>query len=172
MSLTVGWLMIIYHPFKDANHCSYRIISLLYKNKNKINDDVIKFMDFYYLFPQQLKNICGWPRSNSKIAKSIKLIDTSYEFIENPRRVFFELNVIRKNTLAHLFSKGIISFSEDSLILHENKIPQSLINTLENDTFRTSFEFSVISNELSKLPVKGKNGLKAKTNLMEYRYDE
>jgi len=74
--------------------------------------------------------------------------------------------------LAHLFSKGIISFSEDILILHENKIPQPLINTLENDTFRTSFEFSVISNELSKLPVKGKNGLKAKTNLMEHRYDE
>jgi len=64
--------MIIYHPFKDANHCSFRIISLLYKNKNKISDDIIKFMDFYYLFPQQLKNICGWPRSNSKIAKKNK----------------------------------------------------------------------------------------------------
>lgn len=47
--------MIIYHPFKDANHCSYRIISLLYQNKNKVSDEAIKFMDFYYLFPEQLK---------------------------------------------------------------------------------------------------------------------
>ena len=108
MSLTVGWLMIIYHPFKDANHCSYRIISLLYKNNNKIRDEHLNFMDFYYLFPCQIKNIDGWPRSNSKLARRISTIEDTYETIENPRRIFFELNIIRRNTLAHLFSKGIL----------------------------------------------------------------
>ncbi|MEY0629774.1 ABC-three component system middle component 5, partial [Providencia rettgeri] len=101
--------MIIYHPLKDANHCSYRIISLLYKNNNKVNEDNIKFMDFYYLFPDQLKHISRWPRSNSKLAKQIQTIKSSYEHIENPRRIFFELNIIRKNTIAHLFSKGILT---------------------------------------------------------------
>lgn len=163
--------MIIYHPFKDANHCSYRIINLLYKSKIKVNEEKINFMDFYYLFPAQLKNIYGWPRSNSKLAERIKSIESSYEYIENPRRIFFELNIIRKNTLAHLFSKGIISFVEDNLFLHENKLPQSLIDSLEKDIFRTSFVFSAITNNIPKLPIKGKNGLKAKTNLMEYRYD-
>ncbi|HGK5742473.1 TPA: ABC-three component system middle component 5, partial [Salmonella enterica subsp. enterica serovar Javiana] len=93
--------MIIYHPFKDANHCSYRIISLLYKNNSKIRDEHLNFMDFYYLFPCQMQNIDGWPRSNSKLARQISTIAHSYETIENPRRIFFELNIIRKNTLAH-----------------------------------------------------------------------
>lgn len=163
--------MIIYHPFRDANHCSYRIISLLYKNKSKVNEEKINFMDFYYLFPSQLKNINGWPRSNSKLAEKIKFIESSYEYMENPRRIFFELNTIRKNTMAHLFSKGIISLEEDNLVLNDNKIPQSLIDTLEEDSFRVSFVFSVITNDIPKLKIKGNNGLKAKTNLMEYRYD-
>ncbi|MEQ5296100.1 ABC-three component system middle component 5 [Providencia rettgeri] len=163
--------MIIYHPLKDANHCSYRIISLLYKNNNKVNEDHIKFMDFYYLFPDQLKHISRWPRSNSKLAKEIQTIENSYEHIENPRRIFFELNIIRKNTVAHLFSKGIITLVEEHLILHENKIPISFITAIENDPFRDSFIFKIITDSIPKLAIKGKNGLKAKTNLMEYRYD-
>lgn len=163
--------MIIYHPLKDANHCSYRIISLLYKNNNKVNEDNIKFMDFYYLFPDQLKHISRWPRSNSKLAKQIQTIKSSYEHIENPRRIFFELNIIRKNTIAHLFSKGIITLVEEQLILHENKIPLTLVTAIEKDTFRDSFIFKIITDSIPKLTIKGKNGLKAKTNLMEYRYD-
>ncbi|EAV5794478.1 hypothetical protein DKG50_24830 [Salmonella enterica] len=73
--------------------------------------------------------------------------------------------------MAHLFSKGIISLEEDNLVLNDNKIPQSLIDTLEEDSFRVSFVFSVITNDIPKLKIKGNNGLKAKTNLMEYRYD-
>jgi len=163
--------MIIYHPFKDANHCSYRIISLLYKNNSKIRDEHLNFMDFYYLFPSQMQNIDGWPRSNSKLARQISTIAHSYETIENPRRIFFELNIIRKNTLAHLFSKGILSLIDEYIFLNIERIPASLINTLEADTFRASFEFTTIANEIPKLAIKGKKGLKAKTNLMEYRYD-
>lgn len=163
--------MIIYHPFKDANHCSYRIISLLYKNNSKIRDEHLNFMDFYYLFPYQMQNIDGWPRSNSKLARQISTIAHSYETIENPRRIFFELNIIRKNTLAHLFSKGILSLIDEYIFLNIERIPASLINTLEADTFRASFEFTTIANEIPKLAIKGKKGLKAKTNLMEYRYD-
>ncbi|ACT11774.1 MULTISPECIES: ABC-three component system middle component 5 [Pectobacterium] len=163
--------MIIYHPFKDANHCSYRIISLLYKNNSKIRDEHLNFMDFYYLFPCQMQNIDGWPRSNSKLAHKISTINHSYETIENPRRIFFELNIIRKNTLAHLFSKGILSLIDEYISLNVERIPASLINTLETDIFRASFEFATIANEIPKLTIKGKKGLKAKTNLMEYRYD-
>ncbi|WP_174868637.1 ABC-three component system middle component 5 [Pectobacterium polaris] len=164
--------MIIYHPFKDANHCLYRIISLLYNNKSSISEEQISFMDFYYLFPSQLKNITGWPRANSKLAIGIGNIGDSYENIENPRRVFFELNTIRKNTLAHLFSKKIISLNENNLHLHEDMIPKELLNKLQSDSFRKGFEYSVIAKEIPKIKFKGKNGLKAKTNLMEYRYDK
>lgn len=163
--------MIIYHPFRDANHCSYRIISLLYKNENKVNEEHLDFMDFYYLFPDQLKNIDNWPRSNSKLAVKIQSIARSYENIDNPRRIFFELNIIRTNTLAHLFSKGILSIEEGYICLNAKKLPEPLVHCLENDNFRLDFVFSILANEIPKLSIKGNKGLKAKTNLMEYRYD-
>ena len=119
----------------------------------------------------QIKNIDGWPRSNSKLARRISTIEDTYETIENPRRIFFELNIIRRNTLAHLFSKGILSLIDEYIHLNIERIPTSLINTLEADTFRATFEFTTIANEIPKLAIKGKKGLKAKTNLMEYRYD-
>ncbi|HHQ4309346.1 TPA: ABC-three component system middle component 5, partial [Serratia fonticola] len=137
----------------------------------KVSEEQINFMDFYYLFPNQLKNIDNWPRANSKLAVKINSIKDTYENIENPRRIFFELSILRKNTLAHLFSKGILSLIENSLFLHDDKVPEPLIAAIENDSFRLSMEYEVIANEIPKIPTKGKKGLKAKTNLMEYRYD-
>lgn len=163
--------MIIYHPFKDANHCLYRLISLLYKNVNNIDEEQIHFMDFYYLFPSELKNISNWPRGGAKLYIKVNNISESYEIIANPRRIFFELKELRKNTLAHLLSKKVIFISDNKLKLDETKIPDSLIKKIETDSFRKTVEYQIIAEEVPKIKIKGKNGLKAKSNLMEYRYD-
>lgn len=164
--------MIIYHPFKDANHCLYRLISILYKNESLISEDLLSFMDFYYLFPSQLKKITGWPRANSKLYKEVNNIDESYEIIDNPRRIFFELRDIRKNTLAYLLSKKIVIVKNDNYLkLDANKLPLELSKKIELDTFRKTVEYSLITKELPKIKIKGKTGLKFKSNLMEYRYD-
>ena len=47
--------MIIYHPYKDANHCTYRIISILHKCQKPVNINYLHLADFYHLFPSQLK---------------------------------------------------------------------------------------------------------------------
>lgn len=172
MSFKVGVIMIIYHPFQDANHCLYRLLSILYKNPCSINVDVISFMDFYYLIPSQLKNIQNWPRKNSKNKAIVDSIQDSYEKIENPRRIFFELSDIRNNTLSHLIAKQIVTIKNNELHLDDKKLSPEFISKLESDSFRHSSIFKIITQEMGKINTSGKTGLKIKTNLMEYRYDK
>ncbi|MDX2353240.1 ABC-three component system middle component 5 [Stutzerimonas xanthomarina] len=50
--------MLMYHPAFDANHCLYRIVSILRATDDQqISWPLLRMLDFYYLFPGQLKNI-------------------------------------------------------------------------------------------------------------------
>lgn len=166
--------MIIYHPYKDANHCAYRIISLMFAIDGYVSANFLHFADFYYLFPSELKFIHNWPRKNSADYKLINLIEKCYEEIPNPRMIFFEMKEIRNNALINLVSRGIVHkdpSSESNFSLNKETLPDSFVQILKNDDFRNSSIFKLIVKELSQMPMNGANGLKAKSNLMEYRYD-
>ena len=65
--------MLIYHPVHDINHCLYRILALLEISKHKeIDWELIKLMDFYVLFPHQLKNIKPFPMELIKHKENCK----------------------------------------------------------------------------------------------------
>ncbi|EOC1766442.1 ABC-three component system middle component 5 [Vibrio fluvialis] len=166
--------MIIYHPYKDANHCTYRIISILHKCQKPVNINYLHLADFYHLFPSQLKNIDKWPRKNTRLYKHIHNLDDTYESFDNPKRVFYELKNIRRNVLINLLSKKIITYldSNKNLIkLNIELLPESILDTLNKDSFRKSLEFKAITDDMESLTLYGESGLKAKSGLMEYRYD-
>lgn len=167
--------MLIYHPIGDANHCAYRIISLLLNaQEHKMSLIALRFADYYYLFPNELKNIDKWPKKNTKYANAIESLNKPYEQLTNPKRIFYELENTQNNTLTFLLSKGILSKND-----YENKIiklileaiPQNLKNVIENDPFKKTLIFELLSNVLPLENMIGKNGMKNKTGLMEYLYD-
>lgn len=167
--------MIIYHPFKDAHHCMYRFISLLFEQDDGISKNMLCLADFYYLFPSQMKRINSWPRKNSKDFKLISSFPDQYETIINPKRIYFELREIQHNTIAHLLSKGIISRDSNSaqiIKLNKRSIPEELLDYLMNDEFRETEIFNIIATKLIQVPLNGKNGIKDKSGLMEFLYDQ
>ncbi|NOJ10309.1 ABC-three component system middle component 5 [Vibrio splendidus] len=164
--------MIIYHPYKDANHCAYRLLSILIGCKTPVSLNYLHIADFYYLFPCQLKNIERWPRAGTNLAKHIDGIEDSYEHFENPRRTFFELKTIRRNVIIYLLSKGLLEYTDNDLIkVKVSNIPKAMIELLESDVFRTSIEFTAITQNMKGLKMYGESGLKSKSGFMEYRYD-
>ena len=67
--------MIIYHPANDVNHCSYRILNILYAtNNNKLHCDMLKIVNFYYVYPHLLKRMKSFPRPLNYQAKKISNI--------------------------------------------------------------------------------------------------
>ena len=130
--------------------------------------------DFYTLFPSQLKRIDGWPRKRSAAYKMIQAIPEEYEEMLNPKRVFFQLNNIQTAAMSYLKAKGIIEhdiLTHAQIKLSTEALPPEFIEKLKADPTRVEAWFSLVSRELSKLPISGKNGLKSKTGLMEFVYD-
>lgn len=164
--------MIIYHPFKDAHHCMYRLLSILLTQDIYINKSKLFLIDFYYLFPSQMKDIRCWPRKNSFDYNYIQSLPQQYETIINPRRIFFELQDIQKNTIVHLLAKNIILESEDkkSIKLNQNKLPSFLLKFIDDDSFRETKIFEILG-KLLTMEINGRNGLKERSGLMEYLYD-
>lgn len=167
--------MLMYHPAFDANHCVYRILSILYATKNvSISWSLLRMMDFYYLFPSQLKNIKPWPRQIQKM-KSIALnVPDQYEDLTNPARTFFELQTVQKTAILELMAKGVVSkksFGEGIVKLEDEALSQVFENLLDADEFVQSDAFMLIVKGLPLVKFGGSQGLKYRSGLMEYVYD-
>lgn len=164
--------MLLYHPSKDANHTCYRIISILKSvPENKLHKNILTLINFYYLFPSQLKSIEKWPRKGSKDYQFIHNLKPEYEIMENPKRIFFELKDVLDCAISFLIDKEVIEYQNNLMKLNITKIPENIIDTLNSDDFRQNDLFRILTQEFIKQEIKGANGLKMKTGLMEYKYD-
>ncbi len=167
--------MILYHPAKDINHCIYRIVSLLINVDSDLSIDKLRLLDFYYSFPHLLKKIKPWPVDIKASKKIISKIPESYEKISNTSRLFFEVSSIQKVALATLHSKGVLEDEEyrnGRLILNVDELPKELLQAIDVDDFLKSEVFKVLSTDLMNTQWEGKKGLKSRTGLLEYKYDE
>lgn len=167
--------MLLYHPYKDSNHCAFRLLSILSKLEDDIIFDKLKILDFYYLFPHFLSEIESWPRELSSYKKYVETVTVPFEKTPSKKKLFFDLNTIQNHATMQLASKGIISV--DSLKrglvrIDPDKIPSRLISFINDAPFNKSNTFIALIEGVSKFPWNGMKGLKMRSGLMEYRYDE
>lgn len=167
--------MLMYHPAFDANHCAYRIVSILSATGDTtISWPLMRILDFYYLFPGQLKKIQPWPREISKYKNHISKIPDQFEDLTNPARTFYDLQIFQKAATLELIAKGFLSkpeFDKGVMQLEIQSLPPGYIALLETDEFLKSEAFTVITKGLPNAPFYGMNGLKKRTGLMEFIYD-
>ena len=165
----------MYHPAFDANHCLYRIVSILHATKDTpINWSLLRMLDFYYVFPSQLKNIAPWPREIQKMKALAMKIPDQFEDLTNPARTFFELQPFKKTAMLELIAKGVLSkpsFDKGFMKLEPGSLRSEYIALLETDDFLKSDAFQVITKGLPSAMFNGVGGLKYRSGLMEYVYD-
>lgn len=176
MSRLLGGEMLIYHPVFDANHCVFRTLLILQEQSSDgVDIDLFRLMDFYVLFPSLLKKITPFPNELKSFKKHISKIESSYEHIENPKRIFVELRRIQSIAFHHLLSKQLIdmdSFESGKIKRTNIQLPESLANELKNINYIKLEWFEFIAKGFPKIDFYGAKGLKKRTGLMEYRYDE
>lgn len=167
--------MLIYHPIHDINHCIYRILLITESSTNvEFGWDVFRLIDFYILFPAMLKNISPFPAELSPFKKLLKDIPSAYELMPNSRRVLFELEEIQLTAMQNLVAKGLIDserFKDGVISRTELAIPNKIVSAIEEDERTTQEWFRFAINELPIIDFFGKKGLKARSQLMEFRYD-
>lgn len=164
--------MLIYHPAYDAYHCLFRMIVLI-NNIDTIEIEKARILDFYLTFPSLVEKI-RMPQNHSHIKKIAKKYFNDYRNPINSITVFQDMHQIQISAIRCLAATGLIelAYLDDGLIKRtDKKIPEGLLLPIMDflDTKKDIYNFIV--HELSKLHLTGKDGLKDRTSLLEYRYD-
>lgn len=165
--------MLIYHPAFDAYHCVFRMLALI----NSLPDtelEMLRICDFYLVFPSAIKNI-RLPSELSHGRKIAKVSSNIYRDPINTKQTFRDMSQIQLAALRNIAAFGIIDIDnyERGLIKKNTlfKPPEKILHQLELYLDEHSEVASFVINELSKVPLLGLNGLKHRTELLEYRYD-
>lgn len=167
--------MLIYHPAFDASHCSYRIVRLfnLINNDDYLEEERIKIMDFYTVFPKKIKNIKFPQQIKSKeIRKELDQINDIYRPCRNPYLIAKKMSLIQEKVLQILVINEYLDYKESTNSYKKGqKFNQlSISNQMFENQIKQAIEILIIDFLLNH-PLNGKDGLKDRTSLMEFRYD-
>ncbi len=167
--------MLIYHPIHDVNHCVYRVLLVLENSQHSnIDLELFRLIDFYILFPHLIKEIKPFPAELASFRKVIKKISEPYEIISNVKRTMYELETIQTTAIQNLMAKNIIEIdSYNNKILKRTKelLPEIIYEEIINSDVVKEEWFRMLINEFPTINFLGKKGLKARSGLMEFRYD-
>ncbi len=166
--------MLIYHPAYDIYHCIFRFLRLLeILPKVPHEADKLRILDFYLLFPHLLKEVL-LPLEARSYRKTINKLDEPYENVKDPHKMFLKLETFQLSALRCLASCNIIDineFSSERIMRTKKKIPEQLLATINKTNSDNPDLVNLLTGPLFDLAFYGDKGLKARTKLMEYRYD-
>jgi len=163
--------MILYHPCDDVYHCFCRMILLIsHLPAEEYELKKIQILDFYFLFPGLLKKI-HLPKEFSLYRPYINNIKYQYSDISDPKQVITHIGYQVNNVARYMAAYELIDVKkiEKEKILKINPEKYSSFIQKIDEYDKDLLDFIVKA--LSRIPLKGAKGLKARTNLFEYRYD-
>ena len=165
--------MLIYNQTFDIYHCAYRVLfSLSVLPEREYQIGFIRLVDFYVLFPHMLSQV-RLPTKHRSLKKKLSSKKNNYNDIPSPKRLFNDLYNIQIQCINFLSSINLIDSRKviENIILKSNtQIPSDINNLIQSELSHNESLIQTI-HALSEIPLNGTNGLKARTGLMEYRYD-
>ncbi len=170
-------IQLTYQAAFDPFHAVFRIIRLapVIREPSVLLQDVVRMLDFYLLFPFLIEEIRLAPkhRKYKKMAKNYERLKPYGEQPES-RALFDRMEPMQIAALETLASCNILEpnmFKEAKIQLLPDAVPTELTARAaqSNEADRLLLEFlAVFATEYEFL---GDNGIKARSRLMEFRYD-
>jgi len=164
--------MILYHPIDDIYHCFFRILLLVSQLPQEEQDlKKIQILDFYFLFPGLIKRI-RWPKELNIYRQYFMEISNPYSEINNNKSIIIHLEHQINDVIRYMAAYDLID---------AKKIKSKLILKINNEKYKpilkqiSNYDTNLLDflvNVLARIPLNGKNGLKSRTGLFEYRYDD
>tara|TARA_R110000868_G_scaffold53666_10_gene168269 strand:- start:1976 stop:2488 length:513 start_codon:yes stop_codon:yes gene_type:complete len=170
--------MITYNEAFDINHTIYRILLLLHSLKfDSVEFERLRIWDFYMAFPYEIGNVrFGVKPEDRTIKKLFPKKINPYRKITNPRKLYSRMQPYQLTAINKLASYGIIANDHDSVgrvkVVDRHKLIEILENIgIELDS-RQSNVMKILTTYFYHMDFYGEGGLKARTKLSEYHYDE
>jgi len=167
-------ITISYHPAFDAYHATLRLLQIVHFNPLQFFEyDRLRIIDFYYTFPQQIKFI-RLPKKHSKEQKRVAADPNQYHFSGTTPIVFSNMAPWQGAAIRLLRTKNLIDPSalrERDLVVVASELPPILRELVSIRSASTKARLSFLINVLGEFPLRGKDGLKDRTGLLNYKYD-
>jgi hypothetical protein len=166
--------MLSYHGAFDLNHSIYRMLRLVERHPEKsMAWNTFRILDYYYLFPHELKHL-EWPRSILRFKSKFAYTETKYNRIGNQRHLAYQLELIEDLSARSLASKGFIdagALQQGALSRTDKAVPADLEAVIQQSDGAEDALVTFLAQNLSQVPLLGEKGLKARSGLLEHRYD-
>lgn len=168
--------MLVYHPAFDIYNCIFRMLQLLsYTKEEEIAFDKLRIWDFYLAFPSQVSEITFPADLRHLKEKIFKDRKNPYEELSNPKGIFDRMETYQLSAIKCIASYGFV----DSKQLSKNKVkktgkevPKELLSQLNNPRTESKNIIKLVTSDFVNLPLLGKEGLKARTGLLNFKYDK
>lgn len=164
--------MLVYHPALDPYHSAFRMLRIMdYAGPTEHAWDRLRILDFYLAFPELIVNVRLPPKERGRKAQFLSKRN-EYHFSGDAKIVFRQMVALQDAAIRLLISTGMIErTSEDVFTLVKEAVPQELLERIRVANEHDMQLISYVVDVLGSFPVHGKNGLKDRTGLMEFKYD-
>lgn len=165
--------MLIYHPAFDAYHGAFRALALL-SRRPEMELEKLRILDFFLAFPVALGGI-RWPKEFQVSRRQLaKTFSNPYRDPLNVKSTFRGMQHLQSAAIRCIAASCLIEIDQLELglvIRTEVSMSEELSRQVDKYKQRERETFEVVTDRLADLPLLGGDGLKARTELMEFRYD-
>ena len=166
--------MLFYHPAFDGYHAAFRMLQMLSASKKQQYErETLRILDFYLVFPQLIADV-RLPKALQGQKRAFSGLINKYHFSGSPRTVFMQMAPLHDMALRLLVSKRLVELDKllNGVVLRSDiPLPKQLDAAIRNKAGGRTELLTFIVNEVGSIPLHGEDGLKARTSLMDYRYD-
>lgn len=167
--------MLVYHPAFDIYNCVFRMLQLMTSMKqSEVELDRLRIWDFYLTFPNEARKI-SYPSNLSELKRIFKKKqENPYEDLIDPKRIIERMKPYQMSALRCMASYGLIDnklLSKNIVKRTEKEVPKELLNKFSELTIEKANIIKLIVG-FNELPLYGKMGLKYRTGLIEFKYDQ
>lgn len=161
--------MLVYHPAFDSYHCLFRSISIL-EVCRKCEVERLRILDFCLAFPTTVAKF-RLPPGRSAVKKAALTESNPYRDPISARAMFANLTTIQMAAFSCLTATGLATLESGVLTRTQTVLPEAIRERSLSMQAQERTFFNTLLLQLNALPLFGPDGLKARSELMEFRYD-
>lgn len=170
-------IQISFQPALDPYHAVFRTLRILQRigSSQPIIRGQLRILDFYMLFPFRISTIRLKP-THKKFKKIAEEFDNirPYGGIPEDKIIFDRMEPMQIAALESLSIHGFVNAAEyaNGIVRYSGKpIAEKLLARIEEKNFQENELMNFLDILARDYSLSGADGLKSRTNLMEYKYD-
>ncbi|HEX8047492.1 ABC-three component system middle component 5 [Rhizobium sp.] len=168
---------LTYNEAFDPYHAAFRFLRLhlACDVTARVPFDTIRILDFYLLFPFRLQSMKLFSQDTSwrKVSKSYEE-QAPYGAMPDDNIVFSRMEPFQRAAASSLVISGYLApkaWDQNEVQFTKEAIPDALRLRCSELNARMSDVVEILCQIKARYPLGGRDGLKDRTGLLEYRYD-